>query len=128
MGKYRFRKWERISRKKTVNKLFEGGAKSFCIHPIRMVYAEMEEKVSPVSVLIAVPKRKIKRAVDRNRIKRQIREAYRTQKNDLIELVKERDKRLIIGFIYVDSELYSSQQIDECINSLLLYLIEKQQS
>ncbi len=128
MGKYRFRKWERISKRKTVNKLFEGGAKSFSIYPIRMVYTEIDENVSPVSVLITVPKRKIKRAVDRNRIKRQIREAYRIQKNNLVEVVTEKNKRLIIGFIYVSSELYSSQHMNECMSSLLLYLIEKQQS
>ena len=128
MGKYRFRKWERVSKRKTVNKLFEGGAKSFSIYPIRMVYIETDEYVSPVSVLITVPKRRIKKAVERNRIKRQIREAYRTQKNDIIEIVTEKNKKLIIGFIYVSSELYSSKHINKCMNSLLLYLIEKQQS
>ncbi len=128
MGNYRFRKWERISKEKTISKLFEGGAKSFCIYPIRMVYTETDQKVPPVSVLITVPKRKIKKAVDRNKIKRQIKEAYRTQKNDLIEVVTKRNRQLIIGFIYVSDELYSSQQINECMNSLLLYIVEKQQS
>lgn len=125
MSDYRFRKEERITKKKTIDMLFEGGAKSICIYPIRMVYTESDE-TSPVSILITVPKRKIKKAVDRNRIKRQIREAYRTQKQELLQVVEGNKRKLIVGFIYVGSQVYSSSIIKEHIDSLLAYLVEKQ--
>lgn len=125
MSDYLFRKEERITKKKTIDMLFEGGAKSICIYPIRMVYTESDE-TSPVSILITVPKRKIKKAVDRNRIKRQIREAYRTQKQELLQVVEGNKRKLIVGFIYVGSQVYSSSIIKEHIDSLLAYLVEKQ--
>lgn len=125
MSDFRFRKEERITKKKTIDLLFEGGAKSICIYPIRMVYTESDE-TSPVSILITVPKRKIKKAVDRNRIKRQIREAYRTQKQELLQVVEGNKRKLIVGFIYVGSQVYSSSVIQEQIDSLLAYLVEKQ--
>ena len=125
MSDFQFRKEERITKKKTIDLLFEGGAKSICIYPIRMVYTESDE-TSPVSILITVPKRKIKKAVDRNRIKRQIREAYRTQKQELLQVVEGNKRKLIVGFIYVGSQVYSSSIIKEHIDSLLAYLVEKQ--
>lgn len=125
MSDFRLRKCDRISKKKTIETLFEGGAKSICIYPIRMVYAESEDS-SLVSILVTVPKRKIKKAVDRNKIKRQIREAYRTQKNELLETLIHNNNKLIIGFIYVGSQVYPSSVIHEHIHSLLTYLVEKQ--
>ena len=97
MGKYRLRKHERISKKKMINTLFEGGSKSFCIYPIRMVYTLIDNSDSPVSILITVPKRKMKNAVDRNRIKRQVREAYRQKKKDLIEVIEKKENNIIVG-------------------------------
>ena len=58
--------------------MFEGGvSKSFSIFPIRVVYMPVEQGEAPASILISVSKRRFKRAVKRNRVKRQIREAYR---------------------------------------------------
>ena len=65
--------------------MFEGGvSKSFSIFPIRVVYMPVEQGEAPVSILISVSKRRFKRAVKRNRVKRQIREAYRKNKELLI--------------------------------------------
>lgn len=127
MRKYRLKKTERISKKKIINTLFEGGSKSFCIYPIRMVYTLIDNSDSPVSILITVPKRKMKNAVDRNRIKRQVREAYRQKKKDLIEVLEKKENNIIVGFIYVGDKLYSSERVSKCIDSLLCYLIEKYQ-
>ena len=56
--------------------MFEGGvSKSFSIFPIRVVYMPVEQGEAPASILISVSKRRFKRAVKRNRVKRQIREA-----------------------------------------------------
>lgn len=78
-----FKKEERLCNKRLINALYEGGS-SFILYPFRVVFSPTNELVVPVQVLISVPKRRFKRAVDRNLLKRRIREAYRLQKNDLL--------------------------------------------
>ena len=78
MGIYTLCKAERLNSKILIGKMFEGGvSKSFSIFPIRVVYMPVEQGEAPASILISVSKRRFKRAVKRNRVKRQIREAYR---------------------------------------------------
>lgn len=68
--------------------MFEGGvSKSFSIFPIRVVYMPVEQGEVPASILISVSKRRFKRAVKRNRVKRQIREAYRKNKSLLVDAI-----------------------------------------
>ena len=70
------RKSERLDKKKVIEKMFAGGSRSFSVFPLRVVYLPVEELEAPVSILVSVSKRRFKRAVKRNRVKRQIREAY----------------------------------------------------
>ena len=85
--RYTLSKEERLSWKRYIDLLFEKG-QSFVAFPLRVVYLPLEEEMSaPVSILISVPKKKFKRAVKRNLIKRQVREAYRVRKYDLIDTV-----------------------------------------
>ena len=71
----RLRKPERLSRKKIIEKMFAGGSRSFSIFPLRVVWLPVEELDVSASLLVSVSKRRFKRAVKRNRVKRQIREA-----------------------------------------------------
>ena len=70
-------KSERLDKKKVIEKMFAGGSRSFSVFPLRVVYLPVEELEAPVSILVSVSKRRFKRAVKRNRVKRQIIEAYR---------------------------------------------------
>ena len=65
-------KSERLDKKKVIDKMFSGGARSFSVFPLRVVYLPVEELEAPVSILVSVSKRRFKRAVKRNRVKRQI--------------------------------------------------------
>ena len=86
MSLYTLRKAERLNSKILVGKMFEGGvSKSFSIFPIRVVYMPVEKGEASASILISVSKRRFKRAVKRNRVKRQIREAYRKNKHLLLD-------------------------------------------
>ena len=78
------RKSERLDKKKVIEKMFAGGSRSFSVFPLRVVYLPVEELEAPVSILVSVSKRRFKRAVKRNRVKRQIREAYRMNKHGLL--------------------------------------------
>ena len=78
-----FRKKERLCNFNSINTLFAKGH-SFFIHPFKVVWMETPDNNDSVSqLLISVPKRNFKRAVDRNLIKRQIREAFRLNKEEL---------------------------------------------
>ena len=90
MGIYTLCKAERLNSKILIGKMFEGGvSKSFSIFPIRVVYMPVEQGEASASILISVSKRRFKRAVKRNRVKRQIREAYRKNKSILLECLQE---------------------------------------
>lgn len=85
--------------------LFEEGT-SFVVYPLRAVYVERQPvSGAEAAVLISVPKKRFKRAVHRNRIKRLIREAYRLNKHLLLPGLREKEKGLLIGFLYLGNEL-----------------------
>ena len=78
-----FGKQEKLKSRKLIERLFEEG-KSVKKYPIRLVYLQTDHTSDlPAQVGFSVPKRHFKRAVDRNRIKRLLREAYRIQKKEL---------------------------------------------
>lgn len=82
-----FPKHKRLCSKKLIERLFSEGS-SFFAHPIKMVWLDipMEEKLwhpDNVQILISVPKKLFKRAVDRNVIKRRIRESFRLHQTQI---------------------------------------------
>ncbi|MFD1470569.1 ribonuclease P protein component [Hymenobacter caeli] len=81
-----FPKEEHLCRKKLIDELFGKQSSSFGVYPLRIVWLKSEAPTgAPPQVLISVSKRGFKRAVDRNRLKRLIREAYRLNKHRLLE-------------------------------------------
>ncbi len=107
-----FPKTEKLCGEKLVSALFEEG-KAFIEYPIRVVYRSTENtNNSHARILVVVPKKKIKKANQRNLLKRRIREAYRIQKSDFISALSEKNLYLHIAFSYVaDKEIeYSTIQ------------------
>jgi ribonuclease P protein component len=102
-----FTRIERIKRKTEVEALF--AAKSWVAHPFR-IYWQWEDSLDGTPalprILVAVPKRTFRKAHQRNRIKRQIREAYRLQKHYLFPAEKLPSSESMrhnhsIGFLYI---------------------------
>lgn len=116
---------ERLNKKKVIEKVFSGGSRSFSVFPLRVVYLPVEELDAPVSILVSVSKRHFKRAVKRNRMKRLIREAYRMNKHELLEVLKERQSRLALAFIYLSDELVDFPVIEERMKTALARIVEK---
>ena len=102
--KYTFPKEEHLCRKKLIEELFSKQSSSFGVYPLRIVWIKAATPTSaPPQVLISVSKRTFKRAVDRNRIKRLIREAYRLNKYRLTEQPNGHEIALL-GIIFTGKE------------------------
>lgn len=117
-------KAERLDKKKIIEKLFAGGARSFSAFPLRVVFLPVEELEAQAAILVSVSKRRFKRAVKRNRVKRAIREAYRTQKHALLEALVDRNLRMAIAFIYLSDDLADIALVEERMKGALMRIIE----
>lgn len=121
-------KEERLHGRDAIEQLFKrAGSRSMVAFPLRAVYALAErEDGALVKIMASVPKRQFKRAVKRNRVKRQIREAYRKNKHSLCEAVEALgDKELSIAFIWIDNSLHPSDEVEKKVQRLLLRIEEK---
>lgn len=140
-----FRKNERLCSKKQIEMLFEGGSsRSMTAFPLRAVFRFIpSEAVSAegaraeampdeageslhktgnaeVKLLISVPKKYFKRAVKRNRVKRQVREAYRKNKSLLQEVRKKHaGETLLLALIWLDDVLHESKDVEKQVCNLL---------
>lgn len=124
-------KTERLYHKKLIDSLFGGGkSRSMTAFPLRLVYmplettngqdAIQEAAKEPVSqMLVSVPKRNLHRANKRNRVKRQVREAYRRHK-DILD-----DHPFALVFIWLDAKLWTSAEVEQRVVSLLNRVMEK---
>ncbi len=102
-----FGKAEKLKSRKVVEELFARG-KSLNVFPIRIFYKFLPLPADEKTVLqvgVSVSKRNFKRAVDRNRIKRLLRETYRLQKRELIEVLKVQRRIGYVFFIYTDKQM-----------------------
>jgi ribonuclease P protein component len=108
MGRYTFGKNERLSKEKHIQELFDKGS-SFYFFPFKVFFMPHPDPApSTHQVLVSVSKRNFKRAVDRNLIKRRIREAYRLNKERFPA-----QNKLLIAYIYSVKDILPSAQIQE---------------
>ena len=112
----KFPKNEKLCGEIRIGKLFAEG-NAFIAYPLRVVYnlTEEEKQDAGVKVLINVPKKKIKKATQRNRIKRLIREAYRLNKSTLQKNCMQQNQILHIAFTYLAENLSDYKLIEEKI-------------
>ena len=110
--RHTFRKSERLCSRKQIDDLFGGGAQSVSTFPIRAVFKTSE--TSPTQTLMSVSKRRLKHAVDRNRAKRQMREAYRLNKELL-----QTPTPLRVAFVWLSGEPVASERVVRAMRSVL---------
>jgi ribonuclease P protein component len=120
-----FSKSERLCLKNSIDCLFSNGL-SFIAYPLRVLFLPKSTDLQPgVDVLISVPKKRFKRAVHRNRIKRLIREVYRLNSNELKSSVSQKAKRLQIAFMYVSNDLPAYKDVETGIKKAMKMLEQK---
>ena len=105
MKQFTLPKSERLYLREAIGQLFAKG-KGFMVFPYRIVYRllpEEDPQEARVSIMTVAPKKKFKHAVDRNRVKRLTREAYRINKIELHEFLASKNLKLQVAFIYADN-------------------------
>lgn len=120
---YTFTKEERLCNKKLIDELFHKGS-SFLCYPFKVSWLPIvEPQQFPAQVLVSVSKKRFKHAVDRNRIKRLTREAYRLHKQQYLYInLLEANKNIVFSVGYIGKEISSFELIKKKMLKLLTEL------
>jgi len=123
-----FAKSEHLCGEKRITRLFTQGD-AFIAYPLRVVYLiEPKKDVEPASVMVSVPKKRFKRAVKRNRLKRLMRESYRLNKHELIEILNEKQLQIHVAFNYVSDDVLDFAAVEKKMKIAIQRLIDKIQT
>lgn len=122
--RHTFTKSERLCSQRAIDWLFDGKGTAFSVFPFRVVY-----KVVPVGddtadvplpcLLISVPKKRFHHAVDRNRVKRQVREGYRHQRQPLTDRAQAQRVAVTMGIVYIASHILPTAEVEQRIGIAL---------
>ena len=117
---------EHLKSKRVIEQVYANGA-SVTSFPLRAVFIEQPQEVQEptAAILINVAKKRFRHAVDRNLVKRRIREAYRTSKHPFIEALENNGKKMAVAIIYVDNKHNSTAFIRKKMARLLESILTK---
>lgn len=121
-----FSKLERLNGKKNIEGLFQNG-RATKLYPFVLLWEIADHPQQfPARLAISVPKRRVRHAVNRNRLKRLIRECYRNQKSILYEFLKTQDQQLVMLLIFVGkAEETDHKLVNKKISGLLSRLMNE---
>ncbi|MBD1384446.1 ribonuclease P protein component [Mucilaginibacter rigui] len=120
---YTFKKEERLCNKKLIDGLFHNGS-SFLCYPYKASWMFTDgEQQSPVQIVFSVAKKRYKRAVDRNLVKRRMREAYRLNKQaQLYDVLSGAGKKMVLSISYIGKEISPYDFFEKRMLKLLIQL------
>ena len=119
-------KEERICSKKLINELFTGNGRSMTAFPLRVVFMKLTivDDQPRAAMLVSVPKRYFKHAVDRNRVKRQVREAFRRNKSIITQNLTDDHEAVAMAFVWLTDEKFPSSEVENRMVRLLTRISE----
>lgn len=121
-------KQERLCSKKLIETLFAArGRHSVVAFPLRAVWLCVDgvEGEPAATMLVSVPKRYYKRAVRRNHIKRQVREAFRRHKDTLAQAAARSGRRVAVAFVWLAEKTISTAEVEARVATLLERVAEQ---
>lgn len=125
MPRYTFPKAEHLVLRNDIDALFSQPSASTSVYPIRGIFRYVEGVGDVrVKVLISVSKRHFRHAVDRNRIKRLMRDVYRHQKHTLIDALPPHTG-LHVGFLWMSDKMPSHQRVEQSLQTLINIFADK---
>ena len=128
-NKFTYQKKDKLKSRKQMQFLFSKGT-AITIHPIRLLYTIEKEEAGIFSngllqAGVGAPSRQFRKAVQRNKVKRLLREGYRLEKPNFTNSISLTNTRLNLFFLYVDAHVQTQQEIQATIKLLLQKLADK---
>jgi ribonuclease P protein component len=120
--RYFYRKADKLKSRKAIDQLFSKG-NSFTGFPFKVIWLP-ENKHALLQTAVGVSSRNFKKATDRNRIKRLMREAWRLQKNKLHDHLLEQNVQLSVFILYIGKELPEYELVFEKTGNIINRLIK----
>jgi len=118
-----FGKEEHLCGKTAIDELYNTGERFF-LYPFRILYKRVPKESVPVRCLVNAPKRRFKHAVDRNRLKRLMREAYRKNKHALFEMMEKEDATMQVAITYNGDTIESQAFVEKRMRKVLEQIIQ----
>lgn len=114
-----FKSSERLKSKLVLEQVYETGT-LVKAYPLKLKYLELDLiKGGAVQIVISIPKRIVKNATDRNRIRRQLNEIYRANKDTLIQIYEQKQKTLALFLIYTSKEKQTFDHLEKKLKELI---------
>jgi ribonuclease P protein component len=123
MGMYSFPRGERLSSRKAIDRLFQEG-KVIKAYPMNVFHMPVEGQQMPLAALMAAPKRRLRHATDRNRVKRLMREAYRLNRHALREVCADAGVQVALAFVHIGKADPDHEVVTQSMRTALARLAE----
>ncbi len=124
LKQFSYNKKEKLKSRKQLQQIFSTG-KTFSIFPLKVFYQSVNEQDNIIKTGVGVSSKNFKKAVDRNRIKRLLRECYRTQKLPLHNYLLNSKKKFAIFILYIDKVMPEYDLINQKMLQVLQKLIKE---
>lgn len=125
--RYFYRKADKLKSRKQIELVFKKG-KTFMAFPLKIHWYADKSAHAVLQAAVSVPSRHFKKAVDRNKIKRIMREAWRLNKNSLQQQTVDLHQNLSVFIVYVGNEVPQydtlANKTETSINKLKKLMVE----